>query len=99
MIFSSGLPTWAIVLLIVMFAGQVRSFIDGGSMRKRNRLARMAEMNGFGGLGRADVERLESAIGERDGVIEDLQRRLSEMESRLDFAERLITEKSPAAKL
>jgi hypothetical protein len=71
----------------------------GGGMRgKRNRLARMAERNGLGGVGQADVERLENAISERDGVIDDLQRRLSEMESRLDFAERLITEKSSAAK-
>ena len=96
---SAGLPAWAIILIVVMVAGQMR-FIMGGGFRGRrgNRWERMAERNGLSGAGRADVERLEGAISERDGVIDDLQRRLSEMESRLDFAERMIAEKSSAEK-
>ena len=44
-----------------------------------------------------EVERLESALTERDQVIEDLQRRVGEMEERLDFTERLLTERSQPA--
>jgi uncharacterized protein (DUF3084 family) len=38
---------------------------------------------------------MEDALLERDEVIEDLQRRLSEMESRLDFTERMLA-RAPA---
>ena len=43
-----------------------------------------------------EFARLDAAVAERDAVVEELQRRLSEMESRLDFAERLLTERSSA---
>lgn len=43
-----------------------------------------------------EFARLDAALAERDGQIEDLQHRLSEMESRVDFAERLLTERSGA---
>ena len=45
---------------------------------------------GKGRLQKRDADRLDAALAERDAVIEDLQHRLSEMESRLDFTERLI---------
>lgn len=45
---------------------------------------------GTGRLQKRDVQRLDEALAQRDAVIEDLQLRLSEMESRLDFTERLI---------
>lgn len=46
------------------------------------------------GAGRRQSRRLEAALAERDAVIEDLQHRLSELESRLDFAERLVANHS-----
>jgi hypothetical protein len=39
------------------------------------------------------VKRLEGALADRDAVIEDLQHRMSELESRLDFTERLLAER------
>jgi len=44
--------------------------------------------------GRRQNRRLEAALAERDAVIEDLQHRLSELESRLDFTERLVANHS-----
>jgi hypothetical protein len=50
-------------------------------------------------MGQEEAKRLDAAIAERDVVIEDLQRRLSEMESRLDFTERLLAERHDPAEL
>ena len=65
-------------------------FGEHASRRHRDKLGKKAS--------RDEVERLDGAIAGRDAVIEDLQRRLTEMESRLDFAERMLADrKQPAA--
>lgn len=84
----AALPTWMVFLIIVMAMGPVMRMIFGGGFQpyhKRKRLAREAA---------DEVARLDGAMAERDAVIEDLQRRLGEMEERLDFTERLLAERS-----
>ncbi|NOT08607.1 MAG: hypothetical protein HOP28_10435 [Gemmatimonadales bacterium] len=85
-------PWWMSLMVMMMFMGPAMRFTFGhrrGRMRGRD-----WERDLGGGMGREDAARLDNALAERDNVIEDLQRRLTEMESRLDFAERLIAERS-----
>ena len=85
----AALPSWMVFFLIMMFGGSMMRMIFGGraSWGRRDRLER-------GGSTRREIANLEQALADRDLVLEDLQRRLSEMESRLDFTERLLTEKA-----
>ena len=82
----SGFPGWMVVVFGFMFMGQAMKYMFGGA---RTRAPRKWEQ-----FGRSEVERLEAAMTQRDAVIEDLQQRLSEMESRLDFTERMIAGRS-----
>jgi len=88
-------PTWMTFVLLVMFVGPMMRMIFGRidpHSLKRGRWRRsLAESE--------DIGRLDAAIAERDTVIEDLQQRLSELESRLDFAERLLAERRNPAEL
>jgi hypothetical protein len=86
MTFVSGIPGWMVVVFGFMIVSQVMRGIFGGG---RARVMRKWEL-----VGRQDVDRLEAAINQRDVVIEDLQQRLSELESRLDFTERMIASRS-----
>ena len=86
MTFISGIPSWMVMVFGFMIVSQVMRAVFGGG---RARVARKWER-----LGRQDVERLEASINQRDVVIEDLQQRLSELESRLDFTERMIASRS-----
>ena len=80
------IPGWILLICAFMFIGPVmRHLFGGGPTRPPKKWAQ---------FGRQEVERLEAAMAQRDMVIEDLQQRLSEMESRLDFTERLIASKS-----
>ncbi|HEV8600268.1 MAG TPA: hypothetical protein VGQ69_12960 [Gemmatimonadales bacterium] len=88
MITHGAMPTWLILLIVFGTIGPMMRMIFGGGFQpyhKRKRFERGAA---------DDVARLDSAIAERDTVIEDLQRRLGEMEERLDFTERLLSERS-----
>ena len=83
-------------LAIATIASTIGSILRGGRSRWQMGGGRMAWRRlGFDPA--EEFARLDGAIAERDTMIEDLQHRLSEMESRLDFAERLLTEKSSAA--
>lgn len=82
----AGVPSWMILILGFMFVGPVMRMVFGGG---RVRPPRKWEQ-----FGRQEVDRLEAAMSQRDAVIEDLQQRLSEMESRLDFTERMIASRS-----
>ncbi|HEV8149102.1 MAG TPA: hypothetical protein VGP61_02860 [Gemmatimonadales bacterium] len=82
---NAAFPSWIFILFGFMVFGQVMRGIFGG-YRPRGRW----RFEGLAGMGQEEVKRLDAAIAERDVVIEDLQRRLSEMESRLDFTERLL---------
>jgi hypothetical protein len=86
MTFISGIPSWLVMVLGFMFMGNVmRLVFSRGRLRSRGRWEQ---------LGREEVDRLEAAINQRDVVIEDLQQRMSELESRLDFTERMISSRS-----
>jgi hypothetical protein len=80
---NAAFPSWLIIVLAFAFIGPAMRGIFGG-YRARGRWRFEP------GMGQEEVKRLDAAIAERDVVIEDLQRRLSEMESRLDFTERLL---------
>lgn len=86
MTFFSGIPHWMIIVFGFMMFGNVMRMIFGNT---RGRAFKNWEQ-----YSRKDSERLETALGQRDMVIEDLQQRLSEMESRLDFTERMIASRS-----
>ena len=90
MITFGAWPGWMTFILVMVMVGPVMRMIFGSRLRSR--------LRGRYGLDEASGGRLESALAERDVVIEDLQRRLSEMESRLDFTERLLAERSTEQK-
>jgi len=87
MIQHAAWPNWMVFVIIMAAMGPLMRVIFGQRAFSARR---------WGRLDRGDTEaiaRLDNAIAERDTVIEDLQRRLSEMESRLDFTERLLAER------
>ena len=90
MIDHAGWGFWVWIAMSMMFIGPVMRMMFG------SRSSYWAARERVGGkkarLKKNEVARLESALGERDMVIEDLQHRLSELESRLDFTERLLSE-------
>jgi hypothetical protein len=88
MITHAAMPTWLVFVIIISAMGPMMRMIFGGGFQRPHKWKRFER-------GTADdVARLDSAIAERDTVIEDLQRRLGEMEERLDFTERLLAERS-----
>lgn len=90
MIHVAGFPIWLMAVLAFMFMGQMRFIARRGRMDRFGPYDRKGRDRGI------DAAKLDAALGERDQVIEDLQHRLSELESRLDFTERLLAEKSHA---
>jgi len=91
MLSHAALPSWVILIIVFSAMGPMMRMIFGEhySSRKRQR---------FDKRGTEEVARLDAALAERDTVIEDLQHRLSELESRLDFTERMLAERSSAGK-
>ncbi len=85
MIFT-GIPHWMILVGGFMIFGNVMKLVFGGGQKRASRKWDM--------FGRQEIDRLDAAVSQRDVVIEDLQQRLSEMESRLDFTERMIASRS-----
>lgn len=79
------MPWWVMLIMVFVFMGGMRRMMSQGwepegHRGKRRRLQ-----------GEANLEQtVERALAERDTVIEDLQNRISELESRLDFTERLL---------
>ena len=85
-------PSWMMFVLFAMFMGPMMRMMFGG----RGRWGRHDRIEGGG---RAEIERLEGALANRDAVLEDLQHRMSELESRLDFSERLLAERRAPVEL
>src|SRR5262245_65758248 len=81
-------PTWMTFVIIIMIIGPVMRAIFGTPHRSDFRGVRKEKLR------KLSSAQLNSALEERDLVIEDLQRRLTEMESRLDFTERLLAERA-----
>ena len=85
MTFASGIPGWMVAVFGFMIFSQVMRGVFGGARSRSRKWAQIDQQ---------EVGRLEAAINQRDVVIEDLQQRLSELESRLDFTERMIATRS-----
>ncbi len=79
-------PSWMTFVIIVILIGPIWRLILGS----RGRDSWNSHRAFRGRTGREVQSELEA----RDQVIEDLQRRLTEMESRLDFTERLLAERT-----
>ena len=81
------MPSWMIFVLIMIFMGPMMRMMFGGrgGWGKPDRLDSGA---------RTELKRLENTLAERDLMLEDLQQRMSELESRLDFTERLLAERN-----
>ena len=86
------MPSWMIFVLIVMFMGPMMRMMFGGrgGWGKPDRLE---------GGARTELKRLENTLAERDLMLDDLQHRMSELESRLDFTERLLAERNASSEL
>jgi hypothetical protein len=85
MVTHAEMPWWLGMMILFGFVGPLmRMGMRGPPWSRR----------GSRTLQDPDVQRLEAAIGERDQVIEDLQRRLGEVEERLDFSERLLASRN-----
>jgi hypothetical protein len=83
-----------VLVLGLVVVSTVASIVRGvlGIPRVRGSSRRALRRLGFDPS--EEFARFDAALAERDTQIEDLQHRLSEMESRVDFAERLLTERS-----
>jgi hypothetical protein len=75
-------------VLIMMFMGSMMRMMVGGG--KRGRWGRYERVESGS---QEEIRRLEGALADRDVMLDDLQHRMSELESRLDFTERLLTER------
>jgi hypothetical protein len=82
-------PAWIFILFAIFWIGPMMRWMFGQGENARKRI--------HGKQGRKSEANLDAALEQRDQVIEDLQQRISELESRLDFTERMIaTKKDPA---
>ena len=86
------MPSWMIFVLIVMFMGPMMRMMFGGR-------GGWGKLDRLEGGTRTELKRLESTLAERDLMLEDLQQRMSELESRLDFTERLLAERRTSEEL
>ena len=84
-------PSWMMFVLFAMFMGPMMRMMFGA------RRGRWGRFEGSESGGREEIRRLEGALANRDAVLDDLQHRLSELESRLDFTERLLSERREPA--
>ena len=75
-------PFWIFILFAIFFVGPMMRAMFGERNRAANRIRDKH--------GRKASAQLENALEQRDQVIEDLQHRISELESRLDFTERML---------
>ncbi|HET7791051.1 MAG TPA: hypothetical protein VFK78_09660 [Gemmatimonadales bacterium] len=96
-----GIPEWAMgVGFIVLVSGIVRMTF-GGSGRERLK-GRLKGRLGRELLDAGDLERRLAAVEDaqsRAGAGEDVERRLAELEERVDFTERLLAKQRDAERL
>jgi len=85
-------PSWVFILFALFWIGPMMRWMFGQGHEARQRVR--------GKHGRKlEESRLEAALEQRDQVIEDLQRRISELESRLDFTERMLAAPKESAEV
>ena len=97
MISFAAWPSWMTFVIIMVLVGPMWRLILGARGRdtwNSNRVRLRVRGRGREVLREVAGEHIDSALEERDQVLEDLQRRLTEMESRLDFTERLLAERT-----
>ncbi|MGH7562057.1 MAG: hypothetical protein ACRENB_13685 [Gemmatimonadales bacterium] len=87
MVHLADMPFWLVMIIVFSVVGPMMRFAS----REGRYWGRHA---GRRVLADQEVARMEAALAERDQVIEDLQRRIGEMEERLDFTERLLASRS-----
>jgi hypothetical protein len=88
---------WMMWVLLFVFVGPMMRFMFWGP---RHLMRDRWDWEGRGSRrSREEISRLDAEIANRDAVIDDLQRRLSEVEARLDFTERLLAERANVARL
>src|SRR5262245_17240741 len=80
-------PGWMTFIVVMAVIGPLMRFAFGGWARQ---FPHPPQRRLKGKRAAGEIARLDSALAERDVVIEDLQRRINELESRLDFTERLL---------
>ncbi len=82
-----GIPSWAIGIAVIMLAislgKSLTAMLGGGTPAKRGR-----------GDGASDAE-----LARQAEALEDAQRRLGELEERMDFAERLLAKQRDGERL
>ena len=94
-----GLPSWALgVIAIITVAGGVQmiGMVVRSVLGLPQREGREGKRRGQTVIG---VSLPGTESGEQAGVIDDLQRRVADLEERLDFAERLLAQQRDHAQL
>ena len=85
---------WALIFVLIMvFMGPMMRMMMRGKPNPWWKYERMESGS------REEIRRLEGSLAERDLMLEDLQHRMSELESRLDFTERLLAERRASEEL
>lgn len=84
-------PFWIFILFAIFAIGPAMRWLFGQGDHARKRI--------HGKQARKSETNLDAALEQRDQVIEDLQQRISELESRLDFTERMIASKKDPAEV
>ena len=93
-----GLPSWALgVIAIISVAGMIQ--LVGMVVRSVLGLPPREAREPKHGRTVIGVSLPGAASSEQAGVMDDLQRRVAELEERLDFAERLLAQHRDAAQL
>ena len=95
-----GLPSWALGVIAIITVGGVIQIVG---MVVRSVLGLPPREGREGKRGRArtviGVSLPGSESGEHAAVIDDLQRRMAELEERVDFAERMLAQHKDTAQL
>ncbi len=91
------IPSWAIgVALVVFISAMVRAVGRGGGSREKFSKFRGSE---YHERRIADFEDSHRQLAAGSGDTAELERRLAELEERLDFAERMLAKKNDAERL
>ena len=91
------IPSWAIgIALVVFISAMVRAVGRGGGSREK-----FSKFRGSEDHERriADLEDSHRQLAAGSGDTAELERRLAELEERLDFAERMLAKKNDAERL
>ncbi|HEX4633267.1 MAG TPA: hypothetical protein VH163_05510 [Gemmatimonadales bacterium] len=89
-----GMPEWVGIVVIIMLAGSVARAIGGGGGRG-NRVKNAKDLD----RRLADLEDSHRQLAAGSGDTAELERRMGEVEERLDFAERMLAKRNDAERL